>query len=150
MIKNSANMIGYILFVLPLALICVQWMRPYFVRKRLLKTLSSFSRETYTAVFSADKIEIETDILPEEKTETVALTPVGVMTVGEDFEVPEEKEMKSEKTVLELSSTVLDSMENENMFLLFVNRSLIYAFPKRCLDEEQTAALKAYFDDKNI
>ena len=148
MIKNPASMLGYILFILPVALICVQWMKPYFVRKRLLNTLRSFSRETYTARFFDDRIEIETDVHDDEKTETVAVSGIGVMVLSDEEKAPEET-VTVEKTVLSFTET-LDSFENEAMFLLFVNRSLIYAFPKRCLSEEQTETLRTYFEDKNI
>ena len=60
------------------------------------------------------------------------------------------KKIKHDKTKIDLRTERLDSVETEDLFLLFVNRSLIYIFPKRCLSEEQKKKLKNYFDDKNI
>lgn len=149
-IGNSANMAGYILVVLGLGMLFSTWARPYYARKKLMKTLESFGGETYTATFADNHITVDTEILPDEETETVAITRDGVMTVGEDVEIPPEQEIKHDKTKIELTSNTLDSMETGEMFLLFLNRSLIYIFPKRCLSEEQVEKLRNYLDDKNI
>lgn len=149
-IRDYTNFPGYILFVIGLGMIFSTWARPYYARKRLIKTLESFSDEKYSAVFEDTRIVIDTEILPEDQTETVAITSSGVMTMDQDMEIPEEQEIKHEKTKIELRSNTLDSMETPEMFLLFVNRSLIYIFPKRCLTEEEIGKLKNYFEDKNI
>ena len=149
-IGNSANMAGYILMVLGLGMLFSTWARPYYARKRLMKTLESLGGETYTATFAQTHITVDTEILPDEETETVAVTRDGVMTVGEDVEIPPEQEIKHDKTKIELAANTLDSMEIEEMFLLFLNRSLIYIFPKRCLSKEQIVKVRDYFEDKNI
>lgn len=147
---NYANMAGYILLVIGLGMIFSTWARPYYARKRLMKTLESFSDEKYTAKFEETRIVIDTEILPEEETETVAVTASGVMTIDQDMEIPEEQKIKHDKTKIELRSNTLDSMETDELFLLFLNRSLIYIFPKRCLTDEEKNKIKNYFDDKNI
>ena len=147
---NSTNMAGYILIVLGLGMLFSTWARPYYARKKLMKTLESLGGETYTATFAESHITVDTEILPDEQTEIVAVTPEGVMPVGEDVEIPPEQEIKHDKTKIELTSNILDSMETEEMFLLFLNRSLIYIFPKRCLSGEQVEKVRGYFDDKNI
>lgn len=149
-VTNMTNPIGYVLTALSLAMIFSTWARPYFVRKRLMHTLQSFSKETYIATFKQDAIEIETEILDDDNMETVAVTSHGVMTVGEGVEIPQEQEVKTEKTVLSLTETTLDSMENDDMFILFVARSYMYAFPKRCMTDDQQNELRTYLDDKNI
>lgn len=149
-IRDYTNFPGYILFVIGLGMVFSTWARPYYARKRLIKTLQSFSDEKYSAVFEDTRIVIDTEILPEDQTETVAITSRGVMTMDQDMEIPEEQEIKHDKTKIELRSNTLDSMETPEMFLLFVNRSLIYIFPKRCLTEEEIGKLKNYFEDKNI
>ena len=149
-IGNSANMAGYILIVLGLGMLFSTWARPVYARKKLMKTLESLGGETYTAAFAEKHITIDTEILPDEETEIVAVTRDGVMTVGEGVEIPPEQEIKHDKTKIELAANMLDSMETEEMFLLFLNRALIYIFPKRCLSEEQTEKVRNYFDDKNI
>lgn len=149
-IRDYTNFPGYILFVIGLGMVFSTWARPYYARKRLIKTLQSFSDEKYSAVFEDTRIVIDTEILPDDQTETVAVTSSGVMTMDQDMEIPEEQEIKHEKSKIELRSNTLDSMETPEMFLLFVNRSLIYIFPKRCLTEEEIGNLKNYFEDKNI
>lgn len=152
MIADYTNLAGYILFVIGLGMMFSTWARPYYARKKLMKTLQSFGAETYTAEFSESRIVVDTEILPDEKTETVAVTSKGVMTLeeGEEASIPEEQEIKHDKTKIELRQNTLDSMETAELFLLFLNRSLIYIFPKRCLSAEESEKLKNYFDDKNI
>lgn len=147
---NYANMAGYILLVIGLGMIFSTWARPYYARKKLMKTLESFGDEKYTAKFEDTRIVIDTEILPDEETETVAVTTKGVMTMDQNMEIPEEQKIKHDKTKIELRSNTLDSMETEELFLLFLNRSLIYIFPKRCLTDEEKNKVKNYFDDKNI
>ena len=147
---NYGNMPGYILLVIGLGMIFSTWARPYYARKKLMKTLESFGDEKYSAKFEDTRIIIDTEILPEEETETVAVTPNGVMTMDQDMEIPEEQKITHDKTKIELRSNTLDSMETNELFLLFLNRSLIYIFPKRFLDEEQINKIRAYFEDKNI
>lgn len=149
-VNDYTSMPGYILIVIGLGMIFSTWTKPYYARKKLLKTLESFGEERYSAVFSEKKIVIDTEILPDEQLETVAVTSQGIMTVGEGVEIPEEQVIKHDKTKIDLRTEKLDSMETAEMFLLFVNRSLIYIFPKRCLDEEQAGKLRGYFEDKNI
>ncbi len=149
-IHDHTSMPGYILIVIGLGMIVSTWGKPVVARKKLVKTLQSFGEEKYTASFSEKVIEIDTEILPDEELETVAVTPQGVMTVDKDVEIPPEQEIKHEKTKIELNSNRVDSMETNEMFLLFLNRSYIYIFPKRCLTEEQSKALHDYFEDKNI
>lgn len=155
-VKNPASMIGYIATALALALIFMQWIRPYFVRKKMVSTLEGLSEEKYIATFYQDRIEIETEIITGEETETVAITRMGVMPVEEGSEAAKELEekpvemTKPEKSVYEIANTELCSAEENDMFLLYVNRSLIYIYPKRCLTEEQITQLREYFDDKGI
>ena len=151
MITAPSQIYGYLVFVIGLGMLFSVWARPYYARKKLIRTLESFSRETYTAEFRKESIEIQTIILPDEEMETVAVTPYGVMKVGEDVEIPEEKVIEQpEKTVISLAENTLDSDETDELFMLYLNRSLIYIFPKRCLTDEEKTALAAYFDDKNI
>lgn len=149
-VHDHTGMAGYILLVIGLGMLFSTWAKPYYARKKLMKTLASFDEEKYSAVFSESRIVVDTEILPEEETEIVAVTPQGVMTVGDDVEIPEDKLIKHEKTEIELNANTLDSMETEELFLLFLNRSLIYIFPKRCLSDEEKGRLHDYFDDKNI
>lgn len=152
MITDYTRLEGYILFVIGLGMMFSTWARPYYARKKLMKTLQSFGAETYTAEFSESRIVVDTEILPDDKTETVAVTSKGVMTLeeGAELSIPEEQEIKHDKTKIELRQNTLDSMETADLFLLFLNRSLIYIFPKRCLSAEESEKLKNYFDDKNI
>ena len=149
-VTNYTSPIGYILTALSLGMIFSTWARPYFVRKRLMNTLKSFNQENYIAEFFDDRIEVDTEVLDDENMETVAVTSAGVMTVDESVEIAEENEIKHEKSVINLVENTLDSLENENMFLLFVNRSYMYAFPKRCLTDDEQNTLRNYLTDKNI
>ena len=69
MITAPSQIYGYLVFVIGLGMLFSVWARPYYARKKLIRTLESFSRETYTAEFRKESIEIQTIILPDEETE---------------------------------------------------------------------------------
>lgn len=152
-VKNPSGYPGYILTALALGMAAAQWVRPYMVRKRLMRTIESLNDENYTARFYDDRVEIETEII-ERETEVVYISADGVDTVTnpeilESGEVSEAVK-KADKTVINIGTEELASEEDGMMFRLFVNRSLVYIFPKRCLDKEAENALREYLNDKNI
>lgn len=153
-IKNPSGYAGYILTALALAMVVLQWARPYMVRSRLIKTLSGLSEETYSAAFFEDRIEIETDIVEEAQTEIVAITTNGVESVENPAVINEAEKssdlQKVNKTVINLATEELYSQEDEVMFRLFVNRALVYVFPKRCINENDIKTLHEYFEEKAI
>ncbi len=161
-IRNPQNFYGYLLIGLGIGLIFMQWYRPVAIRKKLINTLSSMTQETYETEIFADRIQITTRVLGEENTdvensetadekaEEEASTEEG--NEAEETEETEETEMQEEAVVSNFyfGSDLLDAMENEKMFLLFVNRSLIYIYPKRCLTEDEQNTLREILTDKAI
>ncbi len=156
-IKAPQSFPGYALTALGVAMLISQWARPYMVRRRLVKTLMGFYEENYIAHFYDDRIEIETELVNNENAETeiVAISRHGVETVtnpdiiDEKVDLPLEGE-KPETSVINLATEELYSKEDEEMFCLFVNRALVYVFPKRCMTDEQIKKLHDYFYDKAI
>ncbi|MCL2693510.1 MAG: YcxB family protein [Oscillospiraceae bacterium] len=154
-IKNPTGYTGYLLCGVSLAMSASLWSRPYLAQKRLVRTIETMGDERYTARFFGDRIEIDTEIVTGgEETEVVAITQHGVQTV-ENPEVLEEAEAqiaatKPETSVIGLTTEELYSAEDEEIFCLFVNKALIYIFPKRCMTEEQVVQLKKYFTEKAI
>lgn len=144
---------GYILVALGGGLIFAQWVKPFNIRRRMVRTLEGLNPERYTARFFDDRIEIETEIVQPGETEVVAVTGDGV-TVVENAEIIEEvekrEEVRPEKSVIGLQTEDLFSAETPGAFLLYVNRALIYIFPKRCLTGEQAESLDRYFQEKAI
>ncbi len=156
-VTNYTAPYGYILTALGLGVLVNTWTKPVSVRKKLVATLSELNEEKYTAVFGEDRIEISTEIIESsEETETVAITTKGIITVEENSEAAKElaeqepPKPEIQKSVYKLAETELFSMETGDCFLLFVNRSLIHVFPKRCLSDEESRLLSEYFDDKAI
>lgn len=154
-IKNPQGYPGYIITSLAFGMGAAQWLRPFMVRSRMIKTIEKLNEEKYTACFHDDRIEIETDIIENEnETEVVYITSDGVGTVANPdiLESPQVAEAvkKADKTVINIGTEELRSGEDDIIFCLFVNRSLVYIFPKRCMDRETEAALREYFSDKAI
>ena len=109
--------------------------------------------------FFEDRIEISTEIAPEQETEVVAITSHGVMPVEEGSEAAKEiaanpemvrDDTKIEKSVYRLAENELTFYEDDSLFHLYLNRSSFYAIPKRCLNETDIAALKKYISDKAL
>ncbi len=153
-IRNPQNFYGYLLIGLGIGLIFMQWYRPVMIRKKMLNTLSSMTQETYETEIFSDRIQITTKVLTEEDTGEAenAEEKTEGENPSEDSTETEEAEMQEETVVSTFffGSDLLDAMENEELFLLFVNRSLIYIYPKRCLTEEQQNTLREIFTDKAI
>ncbi|MBE6881235.1 MAG: hypothetical protein E7490_10440 [Ruminococcaceae bacterium] len=154
-IRNPQNFYGYLLIGLGIGLIFMQWYRPVMIRKKLLNTLSSMTQETYETEIFSDRIQITTRVLAKEnkeaETESAEENTEKEISTEESTEA-EETEVQEEAVVSTFffGSDLLDAMENEKMFLLFVNRSLIYIYPKRCLTDEEQDTMREIFTDKAI
>lgn len=149
LIRDHTGIYGYILVGLSLGMIFYTWYKPVLIRKKLIATISSLAEETYTAEFYRDRIQITTvieePVIAENETETEEETD----SPAKD-EPHEEKEQEEIVTNLYFGSDYLDAMENEQMFLLFVNRQNIYIFSKKCLSEEEQNKLREIFTEKSI
>jgi hypothetical protein len=121
MIAEQRGIIGFVLLGLSAGFLANLWLKPRRAVNKLSAALELMEEERYEAVFGAEQIEIST-------------------MVGEEI-VP---------SVFSLAAEELYSSELPDMFLLFVNRSLIYAFPKRCLSPEEADSLRAYFAERKI
>ena len=158
-LKNPTSPFGYIAAGLGAGILLFNWIQPVMIRKKMLSILGDMGKETYIMSFFEDKIEISTEIAPEEETEVVAITSHGVMPVEEGSEAAKEiaanpeivrDDAKIEKSVYRLAENELTFYEDESLFHLYINRSSFYAIPKRCLDEAAVSALKEYISDKAL
>jgi hypothetical protein len=148
-IKNPSGFMGPIIMAISLGLIASLWIKPFIVRNKLASTITGLYEEKYIAKFYDNKIVIETKVFKP-----------GAGTITEDInqaaDETDERGKPSEETEtiipteINIATEQLVSMEDDEMFLLFVNRSLIYIFPKRCLNGEQIEELSKYFRDKAI
>ena len=155
-IKNPTGLPGYIATGLAAGILLFNWIKPYSVKKKLLKTLSELGSETYVMSFYDDRLEVETIIDKNAQTETVAITTTGVYTVEEGSEA--EKELKEnpvqeeeiQKSVYNLSETEIFFTEKDGLFIVFLNRAFIQTIPVRCLSEEEQTMVRNYFEEKNL
>jgi hypothetical protein len=151
--SDGVSFVGYVLTALSSAMLISLWMRPHTAEKKLISVIEQMGEERYTARFYDDRIEIDTEIIPvDAETETVAITKHGVNVV-ENPELIEEAEarcLKPETSVIGITTERLYSVEDREMFCLFVNKALIYIFPKRCMSGNQIEQVKRYFEEKAI
>jgi hypothetical protein len=154
--NESLNLPGLIITALSAGMLVSMWLRPRTAQKKLIATIEQMGEERYIARFYDDRIEIDTEIIEGEETEIVAISKDGV-TVVENPEAIEEAEaqiaaqtIQAETSIIRLGAETLYSVEDSELFCLFVNRALIYIFPKRCMNEEQISELQNYFKDKAI
>lgn len=143
LLKNSNWFYGAIICGLALGLIVDAWLKPGRVRKKLINTISGMAQESYISEFYGDRVQITTEILSENNADDNADDNTAD---NSDNEV----EQESVVTNLYFGSDYLDALENEQMFLLFVNKSNIYIYPKRCLSEEQQNTLRDILTSKSI
>lgn len=155
-IKNPAGIPGYIATGLALGILLFNWIKPIMVRKKMMNTLDALdTHEEYEASFYDNRIEVETIIDPNAKTETVAITTNGVYTVEEGSEA--EKELPAEpqpaeieKSVYRLAETELLLEEKNGLFLIYINRATFQTIPLRCLSEEQAKLVREYFSERSL
>ncbi|MCL1823697.1 MAG: YcxB family protein [Oscillospiraceae bacterium] len=151
--RDAVDFKGYVLLALGAAMLFSLFLRPFTAQKKLVSTIEAMGEEKYTARFFDDKIEVDTEIIPEEaETEIVAVTKHGACVVENPEVLEEAKEQltQPETSVIGLATEELYSVEDEEVFCLFVNKALIYIFPKRCMSAEQITELQKYFKDKAI
>jgi hypothetical protein len=161
-VKDPSGFAGYILAALSAGMLISLFMRPFTMQSKLINAIEALgSYEKYTARFYDDRIEVETEIIPLSKdaeTEIVAVSGNSISKVEnpeilesiEKDETPLVPSVQYETSVIGLTTEMLFSVENSEMFCLFVNKALIYIFPKRCLTDEQNEAVRSYFKDKAI
>ena len=160
-IRNPTSPMGYIAGGLALGILVFNWIKPVIIQKKMMAGLEQLGTdETYEMRLYEDKIEIETDIIPEDaETETVAITRHGVFTVEEGSEAAKEiaenpdlvkDETQVEKTVYLLTETEICMAEGKNVLFVFINRSYIHAIPKRCLSDKEILDFKSYFEEKGL
>lgn len=167
-IKNPQNFFGYVLIGLSTGLIFMQWYNPVVVRKKLLNIISSTNQENYeteifqdmisiTTIVDTDSAEVETiivdtDSAEEEQSEEKTEIAEEAEAVENSEEAIENEGEESETVVSNFyfGSDLMEAMENDRMFLLFVNKHLIYIYPKRCLTDEEQLTLREIFTDKAI
>ena len=147
-IRNITNFYGYVLIGLALGMIFYTWYKPVMIRKKLIATISSLAEETYISEFYRDRIKITT-VIQEPVIEEKESQEQELNEPSEDE--PHEKEKQEEVvTNLYFGSDYLDAVENIGMFLLFVNRQLIYIYPKRCLTDDEQTKLREILTEKSI
>jgi|GEM_PF-1671068 len=160
-VRNPTNPAGYIAGGLALGILVFNWIKPVLIRRRLMNSINALGTdETYNMTLYEDRIEIETEITPENaETEIVAISTHGVFPVEEGSEAAKEiaenpglvqDETKVEKTVYRLAETEAVMIDHKELLLLFVNRSYIHAVPKRCLGDKEMLEFKAYFEEKGL
>lgn len=156
-IKNPTSIAGFIATGLSAGILIFNWIKPYMIRKTLIKNLSELgTSETYIMSFYDEKVEVETIIDSSAETETVAITHNGIYTVEEGSEAEKEmlenpsKEEEIQKTVYNHIDTEMFFTEKDGLFMLFVNRAYIHTIPVRCLSESEQQQVRAYFNEKGL
>ena len=149
-IRNPQNFYGYLLIGIGIGLIFMQWYRPVMIRKKLLNTLSSMTKEAYETEIFENRIQITTKVFEWCEKEDGSDTAENEEQLETEESSHEELKEETVVSTFYFGSDLLDAMENEQMFLLFVNKSLIYIYPKRCLSTKEQDALREILTDKAI
>ena len=157
-IRDNTNVMGYAAGGLALGIMIFNWVKPVLIRRKMINTLSQLGTdETYMISLFEDRVEVETVITPEDKTETVAITRHGVFPVEEGSEAAKEleehpelikDETQTEKSVYRIAETELLLRETPDLLILYVNRALFHTIPKRCLGTDELLSFKSFFEER--
>lgn len=137
---GTLGIIGPVGVGLVLGFIVNLWLKPRRAAKKIVAAVEMSDSETYTAQLSDTAVTIETVVHSADNAD-------GDNNADNSGDAQQEK---IEKSVYELSCEELRSCETNDLFILFVNRALFHVFPKRCLDDNQTAQIREYFANKDI
>ena len=150
-IRDNANFYGYLLIGIAGGMTFLTWYKPVMIKRKLLATLSSLSEETYISEIYSDRIVITTVIQQDESADREEAGE-DKSAVSEQAGNSEEKQSEPTEDVTELffGSDYIDALENDKMFLLFVNRRLIYLYPKRCLTDEEQERIRGILTEKAL
>ncbi len=150
-IRDNANFYGYLLIGIAGGMTFLTWYKPVMIKRKLLATLSSLSEETYISEIYSDRIVITTVIQQDESADSEEAGE-DKSAVSEQAGNSEEKQSEPTEDVTELffGSDYIDALENDKMFLLFVNRRLIYLYPKRCLTDEEQERIRGLLTEKAL
>ncbi len=150
-IRDNANFYGYLLIGIAAGMTFLTWYKPVMIKRKLLATLSSLSEETYISEIYSDRIVITTVIQQDESADSEEAGE-DKSAVSEQAGNSEEKQSEPTEDVTELffGSDYIDALENDKMFLLFVNRRLIYLYPKRCLTDEEQERIRGILTEKAL
>ncbi len=165
-IRNLSNVYGYIIMGIAAGMIFYSWYRPVQIKNKMLDTLSSLAEENYITEIYPSKIRITTCIIDdtaEENSDKVENfdTEENSDDTGDNSDTAESSDgaednaQSAEPTTEEVSeysfaTDMFDAIESEQMFLLFVNRRLIYIYPKRCLEPDEQDKLREILKSKAI
>ncbi|MCH5325210.1 MAG: YcxB family protein [Eubacterium sp.] len=160
-IRNSSNFYGYVIVGLAAGMTFYSWYKPFQIRNKMLSTLSSLAEETYITEIYPSELRITTHIVDETEDENAEASE------GDDGQTesppeqaetePQAEELENavpaedyEVSVYRFGMDLMDATETEDTFLLFVNKRLIYIYPKRCLSDDEQDKLREILKDKAI
>ena len=157
-VQDYTSLFGLIGTGFALGLTVSLWLKPRRAWKKLSSVLETMDEERYSAAFYHDRIEIETEILQSvgrgnpdaPENEDNGASGLLRQTSDETAENSDNKPSVPQKTEIVIATEELYASENTSLFILFVNRSLIYVFPKRCFSEEVADRLRDYFVKNGI
>lgn len=136
-ITDPSYHLGYGLVLLCVVLAVTVWIQPYNVRKKLLKALKDINDDSYVTSFYEDRFEIETKVTVKDKNAVELKIDENVDDV-----------VISEPVTVTNYLQKLSYIENEDLFVMFVNKKIIYAIPKRCLSQTQEDKLREIINEK--
>lgn len=177
MIRNSSNFYGYVIAGLAAGMIFYSWYKPFQIRRKMLESISALAEETYITEIYPSELRVTTCIIEDEPvSDNVEENAENVESAGnienaenveenaknvENTENVEENsenadivvsngEERQEVSVYRFGTDLIDAQETEEMFLVYVNKRLIYIYPKRCLSDDEQTKLREILKDKAI
>lgn len=149
-IKDTGNMLGYLLIVACIACILILWYNMFKLRRAVHDALRDVENDIYHLTVCADKLIIRTEDAPKPEAELPETQP------AEEPEQPDgngfqqlfpEKEAGSEPvppTEIPLDGKVR-FYEQEAYFMVYIIRQNFYVIPKKDFSEDEAAEMRKLF-----
>ncbi len=116
-VRSPKQVLNYCLLAVCVAAIFVIWYNNRHIRKTLMEALKILEDDRYRFSLYDKKFVIETIVSEEEKN-------------SENYEPIEPQTVK-------LDDPLLDISEQDNKFVIIIQKATIYVLPKRCMSDEQ-------------
>ncbi len=161
MIRNSSNFYGYVIAGLAAGMIFYSWYKPFQIRRKMLESISALAEETYITEIYPSELRVTTCIIEDEpvseNVEENAENVENTDNIEKSDNVEENTDIvvsngeeRQEVSVYRFGTDLIDAQETEEMFLVYVNKRLIYIYPKRCLSDDEQTKLREILKDKAI
>jgi len=146
-IKPNYTM-GWVFFAVSVAFFLFTWSNPRTIKKNLLAALKELEDDKYEFELTEEYFSIKTTFLYDEKSlDKQADEEINENNVNEENEEEDKSFKKIPPRVVFFNKEHVEMIETSDLFVIILQKQTIFTIPKRCMSEENQAAMKDIFSN---